>query len=35
MFETLNKLHKIWFKRLNSHILKVEELNWIKVLKMD
>jgi len=34
-FETSNKLKKIWFKGLNSHNIKVEELNWIKVSKSD
>jgi len=27
----LNKLNKIWLKRLNLHIYKVGKLNWIKV----
>jgi len=27
MFETSNKLNKIWLKRLNPHIYKVGRLN--------
>jgi len=27
MFETLNKINKIWLKELHSYILKLE--NWI------
>jgi len=27
MFETLNKLDKIWLKKLNSHISKYEKLD--------
>jgi len=29
MFETSNTLNKIWLQQgLNSHIFKVEKLNW-------
>jgi len=35
VFETSDKLNKIWFKGLNSRILKDERLNWYKVLMMN
>jgi len=35
MFEMLNKLNKIWLKRLNSRIFKVGGLNWVKISKMN
>jgi len=31
----LNKLNKIWLKRLNSYIFKDKELIWSKFLKRD
>jgi len=33
VFETLNKLNKIWLKELNSRIYKVEGRNWFKASK--
>jgi len=33
VFETSNKLNKIWLKILNSHIFKVGLLYWTKVKK--
>ena len=30
VFETSNKFNKILLKELNSHIYKIEELNWTK-----
>jgi len=33
MFETSNKLNKIWLKKLNSCIYRVDGLNSTKVLK--
>jgi len=35
MFETSNKLNKIWLKKLNPHISKVRRLNWTKDSKRD
>jgi len=35
MFETSNKLNKIWLKGLNSRISKVGHLNWAKVWNKD
>jgi len=35
VLETTDKLNKIWFKGLNSRILKDEGLNWCKVLMRD
>ena len=35
VFETSNKVNKNWLKWLNQSYLKVEGLNWVKVLKMD
>jgi len=35
VFEMLNKLNKIWLKRLNPRISKYEELNWSKISKKD
>jgi len=35
VFETSNKLNKIWLKELNSRILKDEGLNWYKILMRD
>jgi len=34
-FETSDKFNNIWLKELNSHISKVEGLNWTKILKKD
>jgi len=35
VFETSNKLNKIWLKGLNPRIHKDEGLNWSKVFKRD
>jgi len=35
MFETSNKLNKIWLKGLNSHIYIVEGPIWFKFYKKD
>jgi len=35
VFETSNKLNKIWLKKLNLRISKDEKLNWSKTLKND
>jgi len=35
MFEMTHKLNKIYFKRLNSRISKIEGLNWVKILNRD
>jgi len=33
VFDISNKLNKIWLKRLNPHIYRVEGLYWFKVSK--
>ena len=35
VFETSDKLNKIWLKKINSRINRVDELNWFKVSKRD
>jgi len=35
VFETSNKLIKIWLKGLNPRIYRGERLNWFKVSKRD